>query len=230
MLTMRPPAIVAHRGLHAEHPENSLSAFAAAWAAGVQWCECDVHASADCVPVVIHDQTLDRTTSKSGRVSDMPMTELAGVVPTLRQVLTAMPAACGMLAEIKPADADLVAAVLNETSGRRCIIQSFDAGNLHLAQRHNPTVDVALLVETEPELIRAMAGSWLRIHIDHRLLALPAAAEIRRQGKSLGVWTVNTAAEIDQALRFGADVLITNEPILLRTMCGAAGNLLPGER
>jgi glycerophosphoryl diester phosphodiesterase len=64
---MTSPIVVAHRGLHDEHPENSLRAFLAAWEAGVEWCECDVRGSREHEPFVIHDETLERTTDASIR-------------------------------------------------------------------------------------------------------------------------------------------------------------------
>ena len=61
-----PPEIVAHRG-DAEHfPENSLPALEAAWRLGLRFAEFDVQLSADGVPYVIHDASLDRTTGSSG--------------------------------------------------------------------------------------------------------------------------------------------------------------------
>ena len=68
---MRPrhPLIVAHRGLHADLPENSVAALTAAWAAGVEWAECDVRASADGTLYLIHDEMLDRTTTGCGAIA-----------------------------------------------------------------------------------------------------------------------------------------------------------------
>ena len=42
MIMAKSPTIVAHRGLHEKHTENSLAAFKAAWESGIEWCECDV--------------------------------------------------------------------------------------------------------------------------------------------------------------------------------------------
>ncbi len=70
------PLVLAHRGGAAEAPENTLVAFRHAIAAGADWFELDVQASADGVPVVIHDATLDRTTDCTGPVADYTMAEL----------------------------------------------------------------------------------------------------------------------------------------------------------
>jgi glycerophosphoryl diester phosphodiesterase len=63
------PIIVAHRGLHHQFPENSVEAFRAAVEAGFGWVEFDVQAASDGTPVIIHDETLDRTTMGTGPVA-----------------------------------------------------------------------------------------------------------------------------------------------------------------
>ncbi|MGA2232917.1 MAG: glycerophosphodiester phosphodiesterase [Tepidisphaeraceae bacterium] len=265
--------VVAHRGLHSVHPENSLAAFAAAWQAGIKWCECDVHATADGVPVVIHDETLERTTAMRGLVRETEWAELSDVVPTLRQVLAAMPGDCGMLIEIKPVDEELVGAVVREISltpavsastsapgipgedrgggsagslptskaalatasaqpppnpppdyrgrgktlARRCIIQSFDPLNLHWAKEFDPSAVTAFLVDRPEALVDAIGGSWQGVYVNQQLLESSAIAHIRR-GRQLGAWTVNSAQEISRAMRFGVDVLITNDPLLARSL------------
>ncbi len=71
-----PPLIIGHRGAAGEAPENTLAAFELAARQGAEGIEFDVHLSADGLPVVIHDSRLDRTTSGSGWVSELPLTSL----------------------------------------------------------------------------------------------------------------------------------------------------------
>ncbi|MCC7360725.1 MAG: hypothetical protein IT317_14685 [Anaerolineales bacterium] len=75
----RLPAVIAHRGASADAPENTLSAFALALEQGADGLELDVTLSADGVPVVIHDDTLDRTTDGRGRVARHTLAELKGL-------------------------------------------------------------------------------------------------------------------------------------------------------
>src|SRR5215213_901611 len=70
------PLIVGHRGAMGYAPENTLASFERAVALGVDAVECDVHLSADGVPVVIHDHTLDRTTDGHGLVADHTLAQL----------------------------------------------------------------------------------------------------------------------------------------------------------
>jgi glycerophosphoryl diester phosphodiesterase len=71
-----PPVVIGHRGYRTKYPENTLSSFAAAIAAGADMIELDVTLSRDRKLVVIHDDTLNRTTSGFGPVHDMNLQEL----------------------------------------------------------------------------------------------------------------------------------------------------------
>ncbi|PLY00163.1 MAG: glycerophosphodiester phosphodiesterase [Desulfuromonas sp.] len=66
----------AHRGASARAPENTMTAFRAAADAGADGIELDVHLSRDGIPVVIHDDTVDRTTDGTGAVADKSLAEL----------------------------------------------------------------------------------------------------------------------------------------------------------
>ena len=116
-----PTRYVAHRGGAAQWPENSLTAFRNAIALGARVLELDVHQTADGAIAVIHDPTLDRTTSGHGPVArataaDLRRARLRGKdgaltddhVPTLDEVLAlAAPAGVAMLVEIKTPGQDV---------------------------------------------------------------------------------------------------------------------------
>jgi len=70
------PLIIAHRGDSANAPENTMAAFRLALEKGADGIELDVMLSADGVPVVIHDSTVDRTTNGSGRVRELTLDQL----------------------------------------------------------------------------------------------------------------------------------------------------------
>ena len=73
------PLVFAHRGGCDLGPENTIAAFDLGLAAGADGLECDVHLSSDGVPVVCHDDLLDRTTDATGPLSALTAAELAGV-------------------------------------------------------------------------------------------------------------------------------------------------------
>ncbi len=70
------PPIIGHRGAAALAPENTLAGFRVAAAAGVRWVEFDVKLTRDGVAVLMHDETLDRTTNGRGRVAETPLATL----------------------------------------------------------------------------------------------------------------------------------------------------------
>ena len=116
-----PTRYVAHRGGAAQWPENSMTAFRGAIAAGARVLELDVHQTADGAVAVIHDPTLDRTTSGHGPLARATTADLARArlrgrdgaltddhVPTLDEVLAlAAPAGVAMLVEIKTPGQDV---------------------------------------------------------------------------------------------------------------------------
>ncbi|SEF01560.1 glycerophosphoryl diester phosphodiesterase [Arthrobacter alpinus] len=104
--------IYAHRGVSAHLPENTLAAFSRAIDLGVTGIELDVHLSADEIPVVIHDDTADRTTNGTGSITEFTARQLglldAGsgqYVPTLAQVLNLAAGKVRVNIEIKDAAA-----------------------------------------------------------------------------------------------------------------------------
>ena len=108
-----PPLVIGHRGASGSAPENTLEAFAACWSAGVHWVETDVQPSADLVPVLFHDDALERTSSGTGALRSKTLVELAALdagswfggpparIPTLHGLLTALPMDGRVLLEIK---------------------------------------------------------------------------------------------------------------------------------
>ena len=139
--------LIGHRGACAEAPENTLPSFARAAELGVDAFELDVHVTADGVPVVLHDPTLDRTTDRTGAVAALSLAAVreadAGArfvpdagrtvpwagrgvrVPSLAEVLAAFPA-MPILIEIKaPAAREAVRRTLLECdAAARCIVAS----------------------------------------------------------------------------------------------------------
>lgn len=112
------PQVFGHRGASIERPENTLAAFELAFAHGAEGIELDVALSADGVPVVMHDRSIDRTTDGSGDVDQLTLEQLRAVdagagerIPTLDEVL-ALAAEQGRVVNIEIKAADAAAAVL----------------------------------------------------------------------------------------------------------------------
>ena len=226
-----PLRIVAHRGLGPWNlPENSREAIDAAWRNGIVWAECDVHASRDGVPVVIHDQTLDRTTDLRGRVAERTWAALSRarlrhgdslggeLVASLSNIVESQPAGAGLFVEIKPDDdRALVERVLKLLAGAnpaaRFVVESFDERNLFHARQFNAPLELVWLIEDASLLKRAIESPWPGISVDHKLLDESLANALRARGKSIGVWTVNQPADLARAAQLGADVIISDDPV-----------------
>jgi len=176
--------VFAHRGGAALWPENTLTAFAGAWELGVDVLEMDVHVTADGVPVVIHDRSVDRTTDGSGLVGSFTLAELkqldaayyfsplddpgkfqlrgTGVtIPTLQEVFEAFPAA-HMVVESKETDiaaAEIILKLVQEYKrADRTLLASFSHRVLNYFRGHDPQVATHA---SQPEVTRFVVASWL---------------------------------------------------------------------
>jgi glycerophosphoryl diester phosphodiesterase len=209
--------VVAHRGYAAVAPENTLAAFAGAVASGADWVEFDVRTTADGVPVVIHDRTVDRTTDGHGAVADLTSAQLrrldAGAwfspafvgqrVPTLAEVLDLLvPAAPGILLEVKrPATARQVEAIIAEITDRslvdRVVLQSFSDQVLCDSRELAPGLRRGVLrdgLDADPVATAAAFGAVMyNPSVDDVLRGPDAVGRLRAAGVQVLPWTANEA-------------------------------------
>jgi glycerophosphoryl diester phosphodiesterase len=241
----RGPLVIAHRGYSAVAPENTLAAFEAALRAGADLLELDVHLSADGVPVVVHDHTLDATTGISRAVGEVSTTDLthvdAGVwfseayagqrVPTLAEVLrlTAEHPGAGLLIEFKgrwaPASVAVAALIVADSGiADRCVLQSFDRSTVAALRDWAPDVRRALLVlrpEEDPAAqARTLAAELGVMACNPSVAAVVASPEVvgafHDAGMQVFTWTVDEPVLWAEVLRWGVDGIITNDPARLR--------------
>ncbi len=155
--------IYAHRGASAELPENTIAAFQRAIDLRADGIELDVHLSSDGVPVVIHDETVDRTTDATGAVNMMTAAQLGQLdagrhqgVPTLAAVLDLIGSRLHVNIEIKSNQAGQ--AVIDEVGRRpelRWAISSFDWDVLRFVKSELPAADLWPLTYGPRESITA---------------------------------------------------------------------------
>jgi glycerophosphoryl diester phosphodiesterase len=219
---MKTPTIVAHRGLHQQHIENSLPALRAAWAAEITWCEIDVRGSAEHEPFLMHDEMLDRTTSGVGPIADTKAAVLKKLgVPSLAELMSSLPAGAKLLVEIKPnVQLDVVDRVLKLCDPARCIIQSFDVELLRHAASQRQDLKLHLLVDDAKVVA---GGPWDAVNADFRTLDDVSVKSIRHLGFRVGAWTVNSPLDIERMLALNIDMLITDQPLLARDMVRKIG-------
>jgi len=225
---------VAHRGYSAVAPENTLPAFAAAVFAGATHVEFDVRTTADGVPVVIHDRTLDRTTTGAGQVWDLPASEVLSVdagswfspayaglrVPTLAGTLDLLAAeAPEILLEIKPpASLDQVKAIVEQVAERgllaRTTVQSFDPAVVALIREAAPDVRRGLLRQSfTPEtvaLARDLGVVCCNPSVDDVLAGPATVRALTEAGIEVMPWTANDMTQWPTLSDTGAAGLITD--------------------
>lgn len=216
---MREPLIIGHRGASAVAPENSMAAFRSAILAGADGIEFDVRLSGDGVPVVIHDDTLQRTHGLRKRIVDLTAEELRSVgVPSLRDLFELM-AQNGLLLclEIKGSATELAercCELVREFSfEERTIVECFDLKVIDKIR----TLKTAALFEpriyTDQRLIDRALGVGASVLALHHRLAKPSLVEkARLAGLRVIVWTVDDPAWIARAHSMGIEALITNDP------------------
>jgi glycerophosphoryl diester phosphodiesterase len=227
------PLVWAHRGCPTEAPENTLAAFAAAVDAGADGVEFDVQLSRDGVPVVIHDETLDRTTDGHGPVGAHTAAQLAALdagagagVPTLADVLDLLaPTRLGVNIELKNSvvaypglEQAVLAAVAAAGLGERVVLSSFSAASVGRLARLTD-LEVALVYSRpwpRPLALATELGARA-VHPARRLVYPGLVAAARRRGLAVRPWVVNDAGALRRLARVGVDGVFTDAPRLVRT-------------
>jgi glycerophosphoryl diester phosphodiesterase len=229
--------IFAHRGASGYAPENTLEAFALAITQGADGIELDVQLTKDGIPVVIHDETIDRVTEKKGWVKDYTLKELkeltvlknkfpeysAAKIPTLEEVLDAVKASgiqvnielkTGIYwyPEIEQKVADLVKKAGME---ERVIYSSFNHYSIQQMKKIVPEAETAYLYS---DVILNVAEYAKNTKVDglHSAVYHVKMADFLKEylGSNLNVrvWTVNEKADMKWLIDAGVTAIITNYP------------------
>ncbi len=238
--------VAGHRGAKLRAPENTIAGFRAAKRLGAGWVELDSKLTRDGVPVVIHDQTLERTTDGAGRVDSVTLKEIGWLdagkwfapefagekVPTLADALKAIAAeGLGVNVEIKPCPgrerdtAEASIEVIREvwpSSLPAPIISSFQRASLEAAQKAAPELPRGLLIETREADWRETAQrlGCKAIHPKWSELSAEWIAEIHKAGFACLTWTVNDPQAAKRLLDWGVDCIITDAPDLIVPLVG----------
>ncbi len=243
--TLGRPLNIAHRGASSAAPPNTLSAFEKALELGADGVELDIHLSADGLPVVIHDFTVDATTDGCGKVTDMTLAQLQELdagstfdpafagepIPSLEQVFETVGDRLLLNVELKTTrlrDYGLERAVIaaierHGLSGDRVLISSFNPFALRRIKRIAPHLPTGLLYA--PNLPLPLRRAWLAPlcphearHPAHSMVNARYVAWARRQGYLINAWTVDDPNDMRRLISLGVDGIITNLPDLLRAI------------
>jgi glycerophosphoryl diester phosphodiesterase len=209
---------IGHRGAKGHLPENTLASFEKAIGLGVDMIELDVRLSFDKVPMVLHDETIDRTTSKTGKVTDYNAKELQQLgIPTLRDVFELIDNRCEINVELKTFSATQAALDLIAKSTfdqNKILISSFDWNALQEVRFHDEDIRIGVLTETDLELALAFA-KFIKaeaIHPYYHLLTAENVQKIKEKGFKVFPWTINEPEDITFVQSLEVDGIITDFP------------------
>ena len=247
---------MAHRGFSLDGRENSMAAFGAAVALGFRHLETDVHTTADGVLVLFHDETLDRVTDGSGRISELSGETVARAriggaepIPLFEELVAAFPDVRLNL-DVKDWNSvdTLAAAIERYGLHDRVLIASFSDRRRRavLKQLSRPaassagTASNALFVLLGPVLPaplmnllarRILAGVHaLQVPVRYGAVTVVTPGFVRRahrQGLHVHVWTINEPAEMHRLLDLGVDGIVTDRADLLRDVLQERGQWRP---
>ena len=223
------PRIVAHRGGGALAPENTLGAIRLGASMGFKGVEFDVMLAGDGTPVLIHDETVDRTTNGRGEVPKMTYLELAKFIigkderiPTFEEA-GRLCRELGVWAnvEIKPAigheraTGKAVAPLARELwrgAALPPVLSSFSIEALDAAREAAPELPRGYLVTKIPDGWRDTMQrlGCVALHCNWKSLTEDLVQEIHGAGYSILLWTVNEPIEAQRLFRMGADCLVTD--------------------
>ncbi|MGC4040526.1 MAG: glycerophosphodiester phosphodiesterase family protein [Flavobacterium sp.] len=213
---------IGHRGAKGHIAENTLASFQKAIDMGTDGIELDVHLSSDGKAMVIHDDTVNRTTSKTGLVSDFSSGELEKMgIPKLEAVFDLVGKKCFINVELKAYEtADTVAGLIEEYVSEKgwkyahFIISSFDWNALKQVRFLNDRILIGVLTSTDLDLALAFA-KFIKAHSVHPYYHLLTAENVRQlQSRNFKVypWTINEPEDIIFAKSLQVDGIITDFP------------------
>jgi len=223
--------IIAHRGARASEPENTVRAMNKAFECGADAVEVDLRFTCDHKLVVIHDDTLERTTNGTGKVSDMTIEQLRALdagkgerIPELSEALSvAKRYSRPLVIELK--EEGMEWQVLEEVTeaglGDKVIISSFIHTSLRNLKEKAPEIKTGVIIASVPvnpvrlvqdakaDVIFAKYSRITREFID---------ACVGYEGIEVYLWTVNTIDDLNNAISYGVDGVVTDNPCELIRM------------
>jgi glycerophosphoryl diester phosphodiesterase len=228
------PLVIAHRGASGTCPENTMAAFRRALEVGAHMIELDVQLTRDDAVVVLHDDTLDRTTTGLGPIGALTLARVreldAGAwfgaafrgerVPTLDEVLAAIPLPMNVeLKPVGPVAIPLVERTLAavEAAGAldRIVFSSFDRAAVEALRAAAPAAVIGVLWSTDPVpagLAFARRVGARALHLRKEAATPAAIAAAVGAGLETRVWTVNRQDEFARLVADGASGIFTDYP------------------
>lgn len=233
--------VFGHRGACAYTPENTIPSFLQALEMGVHGVELDVHLSKDGIPVVIHDESLDKTTNGRGLVVEKTLAELkaldagshkgaefAGIqIPTLDEVFEALAGRIAVNVEVKAATAGIEQSVADciarHGMNNKVIVSSFNPQVLKRFAESQKHLKLGFLIDPmeEGEQIKIWMSSIPHYARHPHYMTIDAAyVRVAHQfGYRVNVWTVNDVDHAVNLAEMGVDCIMTDTPdVMLKAL------------
>ncbi|WP_426090353.1 glycerophosphodiester phosphodiesterase [Flavobacterium sp. DSR3-2] len=219
---------IAHRGAKGYEPENTFVSFQKALDMQVDGIELDVHLSADGEIIVIHDETIDRTTNGKGFVNALSLRELKAFringtheIPTLAAVFDLVNQNCFINIELKSYEVtEKVVSLIEKYVTKkgwnydRFLVSSFDWNALQQVAFLNDKIPIGVLTETDLDLALAFAKfiQAKSIHPHFHLLTQENTAKMQQKDLQVFPWTINELEDIKKIKTFNVNGIITDFP------------------
>ncbi len=239
--SLKYPVCIAHRGVKELYPENTIVSFQAALDSETQMIELDVALSSDRQLMVIHDETLDRTTNGTGKVSLKSLTELKQLdagswfdrrfkderIPTLNEVIDLVGTSAVLNIEIKkeyfeegnPGDAiesQVLQVVEKNNLLNSIIVSSFEIRYLQRLRKLSSTVPLAFISLEPADQLTIDACKQMNLFSWngwHETLTQDQVDSIHRANLKVFSFTIQKQEEFDKVMRFGVDgIFADNHP------------------
>ncbi|MEU3537285.1 glycerophosphodiester phosphodiesterase [Streptomyces paromomycinus] len=218
-------AVIGHRGAPYDHRENTLASLRAALEAGADAVEIDVRLTADRVPVLLHDPTLERLWGLDRRLSSLTYAQVeeatAGGVPKLRHALaltSSYPSARALIDLPDPAAAQ---AAVSEVHGAGATDRAYYCGgglSMLAVRAADPAAELALswcrTAPPRPELLARVRPRWLNYHFG--LVTENLVERAHGDGYLFAAWTTDTPRAARRLKRAGVDAVTTNRVSAVR--------------
>lgn len=231
----RRPLVIAHRGCKGEAPENTLASFQLGLDQHCDAIELDIHLSKDGVPVVIHDETVDRTTNGTGAVEDMTVEQLQALdagswfdkkyageqIPTLEQVFELVPSSIMINVEIKGISGGRTIVELLKLLDRydryeSVVVSSFNHKCLLELKEQEERVSIGLLYSADlidhTCLVQQFGAPVYSLHPQADLIGPADIMKVQEKGLKVYPYTINREEHLELAIYFGVDGIITDYP------------------
>jgi glycerophosphoryl diester phosphodiesterase len=220
---MRQVLRIGHRGAAGHAPENTLAAIQTGIALGIDLVEIDVRRTADGVLVVLHDETVNRTTDGKGRVDRLSLEDIkkfnAGNgerIPTLEEVLKVIAGRAGLMLELKVNGIARQAVETVREVGfvTPVIYASFLLDELRPVRAIEPDASLMALFGRLPQApaARAIEHGSSHVGLRHNTATSHLVAALHRAGLLVFVYTADRPDDIQHAVSAGVDGVISNFP------------------